>query len=44
MHRLSRDALLREELISRGYEQARKFTWEKAARRLLHVYQSMVRG
>jgi glycosyltransferase involved in cell wall biosynthesis len=44
MHRLSRDALLREELISRGYEQARKFTWEKAARRLLHVYQSMARG
>jgi glycosyltransferase involved in cell wall biosynthesis len=44
MHRLSIDASLREGLISRGYEQARKFTWEKSAGRLLHVYRRMARG
>jgi glycosyltransferase involved in cell wall biosynthesis len=38
------DTSLRERLVRRGYKQARKFTWEKAARRLLAVYRAVVRG
>jgi len=38
------DTSLRETLIQRGYEQARKFTWEGAARRLLDVYNETARG
>jgi glycosyltransferase involved in cell wall biosynthesis len=44
LHQLSIDASLREKLISRGYKQAGKFTWEKAARRLMKVYHIMARG
>ena len=38
------DTSLRERLVRRGYKQARKFTWEKAARRLLAVYRAVVGG
>jgi len=41
MHRLLTDAPLRAELIEQGFEQAKKFTWEAAARRLLGVYQRL---
>ncbi len=34
------DSSLRERLIERGFAQARRFTWEAAARRLLAVYES----
>jgi glycosyltransferase involved in cell wall biosynthesis len=44
MHQLSIDTSVREELIRRGYEQAGRFTWEQAARRLVKVYHNMVRG
>lgn len=44
MHQLSIDTSLREKLIRRGYEQAGRFTWEQAARRLVKVYHNMVRG
>jgi glycosyltransferase involved in cell wall biosynthesis len=44
MHQLLIDPLLREELIRRGLEQARKFTWEEAARRLLVVYNKVAGG
>jgi glycosyltransferase involved in cell wall biosynthesis len=44
MRRLVVDSLLREKLIRRGYEQARKFRWEEAARRLLGVYSEIARG
>jgi glycosyltransferase involved in cell wall biosynthesis len=44
MHQLSIDTSLREKLIQRGYEQAGRFTWEQAARRLVKVYHNMVRG
>lgn len=44
MRRLAVDSLLREKLIKRGYEQARKFEWEEAARRLLDVYSEIARG
>ncbi|GAB4543956.1 MAG: glycosyltransferase family 1 protein [Anaerolineae bacterium] len=42
MQRLLVDVSLRERLVRRGYEQARKFTWEQAARRLLDVYSKTV--
>ncbi len=38
------DTSLREKLIQRGYEQARKFRWEEAARRLLDVYSEIARS
>jgi len=41
MHQLVIDASLREGLIQRGYEQAGKFKWEEAARRLLDVYSTI---
>jgi len=44
MHQLVIDTSLREGLIQRGYEQARKFEWEEAARRLLDVYSMIARG
>lgn len=44
MHRLLTDVSLREELIGRGFEQAKRFTWEGAARRLLRVYEDMAGG
>jgi len=44
MHRLAIDSLLREKLIQRGYEQAAKFGWDGAARRLLDVYSMLARG
>jgi glycosyltransferase involved in cell wall biosynthesis len=39
MHRLLRDAALRQELIARGYARARLFSWEETARQTLAVYQ-----
>jgi glycosyltransferase involved in cell wall biosynthesis len=44
MHRLLVDSSLRERLIGRGFEQAKKFTWEEAARRLLDVYRKVARA
>ena len=44
MHRLLVDVLLRETLIERGLAQAKKFTWERAAQRLLKVYSDVAGG
>ena len=44
IHHLVIDTSLREKLIQRGYEQAGKFRWEKAARRLLDVYSTIAGG
>ena len=44
IHHLVIDTPLREKLIQRGYEQAGKFRWEKAARRLLDVYSTIAGG
>jgi glycosyltransferase involved in cell wall biosynthesis len=44
MAKLLIDISLRERLIERGFEQARRFTWEGAAKRLLRVYEDMARG
>lgn len=37
MLRLSRDEALRQELIAKGYENVKRFSWEKAARETLAV-------
>ncbi len=41
LHRLATDVPLREQLIERGFLQAKKFTWQTAAQRLLSVYKRM---
>lgn len=38
LQRLRLDADLRQQLIGRGFDRARQFTWERAARQLLAVY------
>jgi len=43
MNRVLEDAALREEMIVRGLEQAGKFTWEKAAAKLLILYDVSLR-
>jgi glycosyltransferase involved in cell wall biosynthesis len=42
MRRLLQDADLRRRLVAAGFEQIRKFTWEKAAAQLLAVYEAML--
>ncbi len=42
MHRLLTDSSLRAELIERGLRQARKYTWEEAAQRLINVYNGVI--
>ena len=37
MLRLSQDEALRQELIAKGYENVKRFSWEKAARETLAV-------
>ena len=37
MLRLSRDEALRQELIAKGYENVKRFSWQKAARETLAV-------
>ena len=37
MLRLSRDEALRQELIAKGYENVKRFSWAKAARETLAV-------
>lgn len=41
MQRVVEDNALREGMIARGLEQARKFTWQKAASRLLDLYETL---
>lgn len=40
--RLVTDSALRDELIQRGYERARRFTWDAAAARLLAIYERIL--
>jgi glycosyltransferase involved in cell wall biosynthesis len=44
LHRLSIDLSLREKLVGRGFEQIKKFTWRKAAERLVAVYETFAGG
>src|SRR6202042_2377937 len=38
LHRVLVDKLLRDKLKARGYEQAKLFSWDAAARQILRVY------
>jgi glycosyltransferase involved in cell wall biosynthesis len=40
LRRLLQEANLRHRLVAAGFDQARKFTWEKAAAQLLEIYTS----
>ena len=41
MKRVLEDNALQEEMTARGLEQAKKFTWEKAAAKLLSLYETL---
>jgi glycosyltransferase involved in cell wall biosynthesis len=41
LHRVLLDQPLREKLKQRGYEQAKKFSWEASARQILEVYEQV---
>ena len=41
MKQVLEDDALQEEMIARGLEQAKKFTWEKAAAKLLNLYETL---
>lgn len=41
MRRVLEDEALREEMIAKGLEQARKFTWKEAAAKLLSLYETL---
>jgi glycosyltransferase involved in cell wall biosynthesis len=41
MQRVLQDDALREEMMARGLEQAKKFTWQQAASKLLNLYETL---
>jgi glycosyltransferase involved in cell wall biosynthesis len=43
-HRVLVDPALREKLKQRGYEQAKRFSWDKSARSILRVYEEVLGG
>jgi glycosyltransferase involved in cell wall biosynthesis len=38
LHRVLMDRPLRERMKERGYQQAKKFSWDKSVRRILDAY------
>ena len=44
MLQLSQDEPLRQRLIAAGYENVKRFSWEKAARQTLAVLEQVARG
>jgi glycosyltransferase involved in cell wall biosynthesis len=44
MQILLKDEKIRQDLINKGYEQAKKFSWEKSARETLRVLEEVVRS
>jgi glycosyltransferase involved in cell wall biosynthesis len=42
MAHLLADESLREDLVARGYEQARRFSWERAARQVLGIIEGLI--
>jgi len=42
--RVLKDKALRAKVISKGYTQAKKFSWEKSARKMLSVFKEIVEG
>jgi len=43
MQELLANQTLRQQCITKGYEQCKKFTWEKSADRLMKMYEQMMR-
>jgi glycosyltransferase involved in cell wall biosynthesis len=41
IHRVLLDQTLRNNLRERGYEQAKRFSWDASARKILHVYEDI---
>jgi glycosyltransferase involved in cell wall biosynthesis len=41
LHRVLIDPAVRERLKQRGYEQAKKFSWDDSARKILSVYEEV---
>ena len=44
MRQVLTNSILREDMVRKGLEQAKKFSWEKAARRTLKVYNQVASG
>ena len=44
LHRVLLDQPLRDKMKQRGYEQAKKFSWEKSVRRIMDAYQNVAGG
>jgi glycosyltransferase involved in cell wall biosynthesis len=44
LHRVLVDQSVRERIRRRGYEQAKKFSWDASAQRILEVYQEVASG
>jgi glycosyltransferase involved in cell wall biosynthesis len=44
INRVLSDTALRESLITKGYEQVKKFSWERTAQQTLAVYESVLRS
>jgi glycosyltransferase involved in cell wall biosynthesis len=44
LHRVLVDQTVRDKIRQRGYEQAKKFSWEASAQRILEVYQEVSPG
>jgi glycosyltransferase involved in cell wall biosynthesis len=41
LHRVLLDQTLRERMKQRGYDQAKKFSWDASAREILNVYEQV---
>jgi len=41
LHRVLLDKTVRDKLKERGYEQAKKFSWETSARQIIKVYEEV---
>ena len=41
LHRVLLDQTLRDRLKQRGYDQAKKFSWDASAREILNVYENV---
>jgi glycosyltransferase involved in cell wall biosynthesis len=42
LHRVLLDQTLRERMKQRGYDQAKKFSWDASAREILNVYENVI--
>jgi glycosyltransferase involved in cell wall biosynthesis len=44
LHRVLLDQALRDKIRQRGYEQAKKFSWDLSAQRILEIYEEVAMG